>query len=49
MLFSEEKHLNVWGVSGHFLLFLILPLYFSLKTVYLALFGVTVFSTTSDV
>ena len=41
--------LGVQGIIGHFWLFLILPLYFTLKTIYLALFGVIIFSTTSRV
>lgn len=35
--------------SGHFIILLILPLYFTFKMIYLAVFGVIVFSTTSHV
>ena len=40
---------DIRDIIGHFLLFLILPLYFNVKTMYLALFGVIIFSTTSRV
>ena len=52
--FSWMAKWGVWrwdirDIIGCFWLLLIIPLYFTLKTIYLALFGVIIFSTTSHV